>query len=92
MAPQLFGATAKGGRGGRIIKVTTLKADGPGSLNEACRAKGPRIVVFEVGGATPGDVHALRVFENPGNANDWITLKLVGTSTWLLSVTNAGVH
>ncbi|HEY0957486.1 MAG TPA: hypothetical protein VGE36_22235 [Roseateles sp.] len=39
-----------GGRGGRIIKVTTLAASGPGSLAEAIAATGPRIVVFEVGG------------------------------------------
>jgi hypothetical protein len=40
----------QGGRGGRIIKVTTLAAAGPGSLAEAIAASGPRIVVFEVGG------------------------------------------
>ena len=39
-----------GGRGGRVIRVTTLSAEGPGSLTEAVKAKGPRIVVFEVGG------------------------------------------
>jgi hypothetical protein len=39
-----------GGRGGRVIKVTTLAASGPGSLAEAIAATGPRIVVFEVGG------------------------------------------
>ena len=39
-----------GGRGGRIIRVTTLAKGGPGSLAEALAAKGPRIVVFEVGG------------------------------------------
>ena len=39
-----------GGRGGRIIRVTTLAADGPGSFKEAVEAKGPRTVVFEVGG------------------------------------------
>lgn len=39
-----------GGRGGRLIKVTTLAAAGPGSLKEAIEASGPRIVVFEVGG------------------------------------------
>lgn len=38
-------------------------------------------IIAEVGGATPGDSHALRVFENPGNANDWINLKLVGVKT-----------
>ncbi|PTT91024.1 pectate lyase [Pelomonas sp. HMWF004] len=40
----------QGGRGGRLIKVTTLAASGPGSLKEAIEASGPRIVVFEVGG------------------------------------------
>lgn len=40
----------KGGQGGRIIRVTTLAKTGPGSLQEAVSSKGPRIVVFEVGG------------------------------------------
>lgn len=40
----------KGGKGGRIIRVTTLKSSGEGSLKAALEAKGPRIVVFEVGG------------------------------------------
>jgi len=40
----------RGGAGGRIIAVTTLAKDGPGSLKAALEAKGPRIVVFEVGG------------------------------------------
>jgi pectate lyase len=39
-----------GGAGGRIIRVTTLAKEGPGSLKEAVEAKGPRVVVFEVGG------------------------------------------
>ncbi|MFY8098344.1 MAG: pectate lyase, partial [Allorhizobium sp.] len=38
----------QGGAGGRIIRVTTLAADGPGSLRAAIRSKGPRIIVFEV--------------------------------------------
>jgi hypothetical protein len=38
-------------------------------------------IVAVIGGATPGDAHAMRVFENPGNDNDWITLKLVGVKT-----------
>jgi len=45
-----WGATTPGGRGGKIIRVTTLDADGPGSFKAAIEAKGPRIVVFEVGG------------------------------------------
>ncbi len=44
-APQV-----SGGRGGRIIRVTTLAPEGPGSFTEAVKARGPRIVVFEVGG------------------------------------------
>jgi tetratricopeptide (TPR) repeat protein len=42
---------------------------------------GDEDIVAEVGGATWGDRHALRVFENPGNGNDWISLKLVGAKT-----------
>lgn len=45
-----FGARAKGGRGGRVIAVTTLADNGPGSLRAACSAEGPRIVTFRVGG------------------------------------------
>jgi len=45
-----WAATTPGGRGGAIIKVTTLASEGPGSLRAALEAKGPRIVVFEVGG------------------------------------------
>jgi pectate lyase len=45
-----WAAHTPGGRGGKIIRVTTLKADGPGSFLEALNTPGPRIVVFEVGG------------------------------------------
>ncbi len=45
-----FGTDSPAGRGGKIIRVTTLEAKGPGSLREAIEATGPRIVVFEVGG------------------------------------------
>jgi tetratricopeptide (TPR) repeat protein len=43
--------------------------------------RGYEDIVAEIGGAVPGDSHALRVFENPGNGNDWISLKLVGVKT-----------
>jgi hypothetical protein len=39
---------------------------------------GDEDIVAEIGGATPGDSHAMRVFENPGHGNDWIALKLTG--------------
>ena len=48
--PEGCGAVSKGGEGGRVITVTTLADDGPGSLREALSAKGPRIVRFAVEG------------------------------------------
>ncbi len=45
-----WASATPGGRGGKIIRVTNLKADGPGSFTAAIESKGPRIVVFEVGG------------------------------------------
>ncbi len=50
-----------GGAGGRIIRVTTLKPDGPGSITEAIKAKGARIVVFEVGGVIDLGRTSLRI-------------------------------
>ena len=47
---QGWAATTPGGRGGQIIRVTTLAAEGPGSFREAVDTKGPRTIVFEVGG------------------------------------------
>ena len=44
------GRFAQGGRGGRVIEVTTLADSGPGSLRAAVEAKGPRTVIFAVGG------------------------------------------
>ncbi len=35
-------------------------------------------ILTSVGGAAPGDSHTFRLFENPGNRNDWIVLRLVG--------------
>jgi hypothetical protein len=35
-------------------------------------------ILTSIGGATPGDSHTFRLFENPGNGNDWIVLRLVG--------------
>jgi len=45
-----WGAVTSGGRGGKVVRVTNLNAEGPGSFKAALEAKGPRIVVFEVGG------------------------------------------
>ncbi len=51
-----FGARATGGRGGRVIAVTTLRARGPRSMQQAVAAPGPRIVVFAVSGVIAGDI------------------------------------
>ncbi len=58
-----FGTDTRAGRGGRVIRVTNLDADGPGSLRAAVEAKGPRIVVFEVGGVIDLERSTLAVAE-----------------------------
>lgn len=60
---QGWAADTAGGRGGRILRVTTLAAEGPGSLAEAVNTPGPRIVVFEVGGVIDLGVKTLRITE-----------------------------
>jgi len=44
------GAYSLGGRGGKVITVTSLADRGPGTLREACETGGARIVVFNVSG------------------------------------------
>lgn len=44
------GAHSLGGRGGAVLFVTNLEDAGPGSLRAAVEAKGPRTILFRVGG------------------------------------------
>jgi len=60
---QGWAAHTPGGRGGKILRVTTLAADGPGSFAEALATPGPRIVVFEVGGVIDLGMKELRITE-----------------------------
>jgi hypothetical protein len=52
-----FGAGATGGRGGRVIVVTTTAPSGPGSLQHALDQTGPRYVVFAVSGVIDARIH-----------------------------------
>lgn len=52
-----------GGAGGRIVRVTSLAKEGPGTLAAALAEQGPRIVVFEVGGAIDLQRSRLKIVE-----------------------------
>jgi len=43
--------------------------------------QGSEDILTRVGGAIPPDEHNVRVFENPGNKNDWLNVRLVGVKT-----------
>jgi len=44
------GAFTSGGRDGKVIIVSTLAEEGPGSFREACETGGARIIVFNISG------------------------------------------
>ncbi len=45
------------------------------------RRNGQADIVASMGGAILAEKHALRLFRNPGNGNDWIDVRLVGVKT-----------
>jgi hypothetical protein len=91
-----FGAQATGGRGGRVIYVTSLAATGPGTLAAALAATGPRYVLFKVSGfinatvqITQGDV-TLAGQSSPGG----VTVRGIHTdeTPWCDSACGAGAR
>jgi hypothetical protein len=56
-------ADTDGGRGGAIVRVVNLNSDGPGSFRAAIERKGPRVVVFEVGGVIDLGMNSLAIRE-----------------------------
>jgi len=74
-------------QGGRVF-VDVTASSGTGELHKGHGVAfadvdddGDLDIVFKVGGATPGDAHAFRLFANPGHGRDWLGLDLVGTRT-----------
>lgn len=72
--------------GKRFVDVT--QSSGTGELHKGhsvsfadLRRNGFVDILAETGGAIPSDKHTLRVYENPGNGNDWINVKLEGVKT-----------
>lgn len=56
-----FGFDTKGGKDGKIVRVTNLNKSGDGSLADAIGEPGARIVVFEVAGVIDLDGAVLRI-------------------------------
>lgn len=80
------GKFSNGGRGGKVIVVTNLNDDGPGSFRWACEQGGARIVVFNVAGIirikTPLIVRAPYItIEGQSAPGDGICI--AGESVWI---------
>lgn len=52
-----FGAAATGGRGGKVVFVTSTRASGNGSLQWALDQPGPKYVIFRTSGVIPARIH-----------------------------------
>jgi pectate lyase len=58
-----FGSKTVGGRGGKVIEVTSLNDSGAGSLRAAIEEEGPRIIVFREAGTI--ELESSLVITNP---------------------------
>jgi len=72
--------------GKRFVDITA--SSGTGCLHKGhgvafadLNNSGNEDILEIVGGAVPGDRHAMLVFRNPGHSNNWITVHLVGVKT-----------
>jgi hypothetical protein len=68
--------------------VDVTSASGTGDLHKGhgvsfadINHSGYEDIITVTGGAIPGDAHALRLFENPGNGNSWVNIRLVGVKS-----------
>jgi len=73
--------------GGRQF-VDVTASSGTGELHKGhavvfadLERDGHEDIVAETGGAVFSDKHEMRVFQNPGNANDWINVRLIGVKS-----------
>ena len=72
--------------GKRFVDVTDSSGlgdvhKGHGIAFADLRRNGEEDIVSIDGGAIPAEKHSLRLFQNPGNNNDWINVKLVGVKS-----------
>ncbi|MBV8674640.1 MAG: VCBS repeat-containing protein, partial [Acidobacteriaceae bacterium] len=72
--------------GKKFVDVTA--SSGTGELHKGhgvafadLERSGHEDIVAETGGAIFSDKHTMRVFENPGNDNDWINVRLIGVKS-----------
>ena len=72
--------------GKQFVDVTA--ASGTGELHKGhgvafadLERTGHEDILAETGGAVFSDKHAMRVFQNPGDGNDWINVRLVGVKS-----------
>ncbi len=72
--------------GKRFVDITA--SSGTGEIHKGhgiafadLRRNGQEDIVSEDGGAVPAEKHTLRLFQNPGNGNDWINVHLVGVKS-----------
>ena len=74
-------------RGGKLFADVTA-ASGTGDLHKGHGVAfadidndGDIDILTVVGGAVPGDAHAFRLYQNPGNGNHWLNVRLVGAKS-----------